>query len=131
MIHKYSTIDIITLVSPSHIHTSTLPTKPKLPKSKNVYEIKCDKEGYLTNLSSLDLAKLSMTLGAGRMAKEDDIDYSAGIVINKNINDKINIGDTILTLYTNKALPEINKDILFKVDNVPNKDYKLIYEIIK
>lgn len=103
----------------------------KLPKSNNIYEIKSDKEGYLTNLYSLELAKLSMYLGAGRQTKEDTIDYSAGIIINKNINDKTNIGDTILTLYTNKELPEINKDILFKVEDNPNKDYKLIYEIIK
>lgn len=103
----------------------------KLPKSNYIHEIKSDKEGYLTSLSSLELAKLSMHLGAGRMTKEDTIDYSAGIIINKNINDKISIGDTILTLYTNKELSNINKDILFKVDNIPNNKYNLIYEIIK
>ena len=103
----------------------------KLPKSNNIHEIKSDKEGYLTSLSSLELAKLSMHLGAGRKTKEDTIDYSAGIIINKNINDKVSIGDTVLTLYTNKELPNINKDILFKVDNIPNNNYKLIYEIIK
>jgi len=72
-----------------------------------------------------------MHLGAGRKTKEDTIDYSAGIIINKNINDKINVDDTILTLYTNKELPEINKEKLFKIENIPNNDYKLIYEIIK
>ena len=72
-----------------------------------------------------------MPLGAGRKTKEDTIDYSAGIIINKNINDKVNIGDTILTLYTNKELPEIDKNILFKVEDNPNNNYNLIYEIIK
>ena len=103
----------------------------KLPKSNNIHEIKSDKEGYLTNLYSLELARLSMHLGAGRLTKEDTIDYSAGIIVNKNINDKVNVGDTILTLYTNKDLPEVNKDNLFKVENIPNNDHKLIYEIIK
>ena len=103
----------------------------KLPKSNNIYEIKSDKEGYLTHLSSLELAKLSMQLGAGRKTKEDIIDYSAGIIINKNINDKVSIGDTIITLYTNKELPDINKEILFSVDNTPSNNYNLIHEIIK
>lgn len=103
----------------------------RLPKSKYAYQITSDREGYLTSLSSLELAKISMHLGAGRQTKEDIIDYSAGIIINKNINDKINIGDTILTLYTNKELPEINKNILFKVEDSPNNNYNLIYEIIK
>lgn len=103
----------------------------KLPKSNNIYEIKSDKEGYLTNLSSLELAKLSMHLGAGRKTKEDTIDYSAGIIINKNINDKVSIGETVITLYTNKELPIINKEELFNITNTPKEDYKLIYEIIK
>lgn len=103
----------------------------KLPKSNIIHEIKSDKEGYLTSLSSLELARLSMHLGAGRQTKEDNIDYSAGIIINKKINEKINIGDTILTLYTNKDLPEINKEDLFKVENIPSNKYNLIYEIIK
>ena len=103
----------------------------KLPKSNIIHEIKSDKEGYLTSLSSLELARLSMNLGAGRKTKEDKIDYSAGIIINKKINDKINIGDTILTLYTNKDLPEINMEELFKVDDIPTNKYNLIYEIIK
>ena len=60
----------------------------KLPKSNYVYEIKSDKEGYLISLSSLELAKLSTNLGSGRRTKEDVIDYSAGIIVNKNINDK-------------------------------------------
>lgn len=103
----------------------------KLPKSSNIYEVKSKKEGYLTNLHSLEIAKLSSNLGSGRKTKEDKIDYSAGIIINKNINDKINIGDTILTLYTNKELPQIDKDKLFVVSSMPNENVKLIYEVIK
>lgn len=103
----------------------------KLPKSNYVYEIKSDKEGYLISLSSLEIAKLSMNLGAGRKTKEDVIDYSAGIIVNKNINDKISVGDTILTLYTNKQISSINKGELFKIDDIPNNSYNLIYEIIK
>lgn len=102
-----------------------------LPKSNYVYEIKSDKEGYLTNLSSLELAKLSMHLGAGRKTKEDNIDYSAGIIVNKNINDKVSVGDAVLTLYTNRQLPSINKEVLFKIEDTPNNSYNLIYEIIK
>ncbi len=103
----------------------------KLPKSQYTYEIKSTKEGYLTNIHSLELAKLSSNLGSGRKNKEDKIDFSAGIIINKNINDKVNISDTILTLYTNKELPEINIDNLFQIDSTPNNNIKLIYEVIK
>lgn len=103
----------------------------KLPKSNYEYEIKSDKEGYLIDLNSLELAKLSSNLGSGRKNKEDKIDYSVGIIINKNINDKVNIDDTILTLYTNKEIPSIDNDKLFIIGNEINNDIKLIYEVIE
>lgn len=103
----------------------------KLPKSRGIYEIKSDKEGYLTNLHSLELAKLSSNLGSGRKNKDDKIDYSAGIIINKNINDKTEVGDTILTLYTNKELPNIDKEKLFNIENNLKENIKLIYEVIE
>lgn len=104
----------------------------KLPKSNMIYEVKSDTSGYLTDISSLEIAKLSMHLGAGRQNKDDKIDYSAGIIINKNINDYVNINDTILTLYTNKDVPLFDKNKLFKIsDNINNDNSSLIYEIIK
>ena len=104
----------------------------KLPKSNKIYEVKSDTSGYLTDISSLEIAKLSMHLGAGRQNKDDKIDYSAGIIINKNINDYVNINDTILTLYTNNDVPLFDKNKLFKIsDNINNDNSSLIYEIIK
>ena len=104
----------------------------KLPKSNKIYEVKSDTSGYLTDISSLEIAKLSMHLGAGRQNKDDKIDYSAGIIINKNINDYVNVNDTVLTLYTNNDVPVFDKNKLFKIsDNMNNDNGSLIYEIIK
>ena len=102
-----------------------------MPKSRGIYEIKSDKEVDLTNLHSLELAKLSSNLGSGRKNKDDKIDYSAGIIINKNINDKIAVGDTIITLYTNKELPNIDKEKLFNIEDNLKENIKLIYEVIE
>ena len=99
----------------------------ELPKSNYIYEVKSDREGCLTNIHSLEIAKLSSSLGSGRKNKEDKIDYSAGIII----NDKVNVGDTVLTLYTNREVPSIDKDKLFTIGNNINNDIKLIYEVIK
>ena len=71
-----------------------------------------------------------MSLGAGRQNKEDKIDYSAGIIVNKNINDYIKKGDILMTLYTHKKITEIDNSI-FKIANKPIKEVPLIYEIIK
>ena len=102
-----------------------------LPKSKYMYEIKSVSSGYLYDIHSLEVAKLSSSLGAGRKNKEDKIDYSAGIIINKNINDIVEVGDTIMTLYTNKEVPSIDINKLFVISSSKNEDNKLIYEVIE
>lgn len=101
-----------------------------LPKSKNKYDIKSMTEGYLVNMDAYKLGILSMSLGAGRKNKEDTLDYSAGIVIHKNINDYINKEDIIMTLYTNKEITSLDNSI-FKISNDRIKNNKLIIDIIK
>lgn len=102
----------------------------KLPIESNKYEIKTMTAGYLVDIDAYKLGILSMSLGAGRKNKEDEIDYSAGIIVNKNLGDYVNVGDTIMTLYTNKEITEIDNSI-FKISNEKSKDTELIYEIIK
>lgn len=101
-----------------------------LPKEKNKYEIKSMTEGYLTDINAYKLGILSMSLGAGRKNKEDKLDYAAGIIVHKNINDYVNKEDIIMTLYTNKKVTEIDNTI-FKISNKEANKEKLIYEIIR
>lgn len=104
----------------------------KLPEAKNKYEIKSPKEGYLNDINALELGKLSMELGAGRENLEDKIDYSAGIIIHKEIGDYIKRGDILMTLYTNKNLKAsiMNRQV-FSINKTPKEKEELIYKIIR
>lgn len=102
----------------------------KMTKKANIYQVKTNKPGYLTNIDAYKLGRLSMELGAGRENKEDTIDYSAGIIINKKINDYLNIDDVVYTVYTNKDINNLKFDI-FTLSETPIENPKLIYEIIK
>ena len=101
-----------------------------LPKAKYKYEIKSKTEGYLVDADAYKLGVLSMELGAGRANKEDSINYAAGVVINKNINDYVSYDDVIMTLYTDKEIEKIDNSI-FEIS--PNRviNSTLVYEIIK
>lgn len=101
-----------------------------LPKAKYKYEIKSKTEGYLVDVDAYKLGLLSMELGAGRANKEDSINYAAGVVINKNINDYVSYDDVIMTLYTDKEIEKIDNSI-FEIS--PNRviNSTLVYEIIK
>lgn len=70
--------------------------------SKNVHEIKADKEGYIKSLNALSIGVSSMKLGGGRETLEDIIDMSAGILLNKKVGDYVEKGELLATCYTNK-----------------------------
>lgn len=70
------------------------------PKAKYKFEIKAEKEGYISKMDAESIGIASVILGAGRETKEDTIDMSAGIVLNKKTGDRIAKGDTLATLYT-------------------------------
>lgn len=63
-------------------------------------EIKARKDGFISRLDALKIGTASQHLGAGRMKKEDSIDLSAGIVLEKKIGDEVSEGDTLAVLYS-------------------------------
>ena len=70
-----------------------------LKVSSHKEEVKSKKSGTIKSIKALNIGKLSCSLGAGRLNKEDTIDYSVGIVLNRVIGDKVNINDTLFTMY--------------------------------
>ena len=80
-----------------------------------VYNIKANKSGILKDINALSIAKLSESLGAGRKSKDENIDYNAGIVIKKDIGEKIKEGDILASLYTNIDNPKFNLERIFEI----------------
>ena len=78
-------------------------------------DIKSNKKGVLKRIKALNLGNLSVSLGAGRLNKEDSIDYTVGIVLKKHLNDVININDTLCTLYVKDKNITINPDDYFEI----------------
>ena len=74
----------------------------KFPVSKNLIEIKSEKEGYIKTIDALAIGLGSCHLGGGRMKITDTIDMSAGIILNKKVGDFAKKGELLCTLHTNK-----------------------------
>jgi pyrimidine-nucleoside phosphorylase len=53
-----------------------------------------------------------MKIGGGRETKEDDIDPSVGVVLEKKIGDKVEKGDVLAKVFLNQPLPDdVLKDL--------------------
>lgn len=76
----------------------------KFDKAKFETEILAEASGYLSSYKLKDIAKTLNELGAGRLKKEDKIDYTVGLINEKNIGDKIDKGDLLFTIRSNKEL---------------------------
>lgn len=58
-------------------------------------------DGFIASVDCEGYGISSLLLGAGRNTKEDQIDYSAGIMLSAKTGDYVKKGDLIATLYTN------------------------------
>ena len=107
----------------------------KFKEAKYIYEIKSNKEGYVQKLNARTIGEVARDLGAGRIKKEDSIDYEAGIVLNKKIGDKVENGEVLAQIHTNKeeTIKQAINEILnaYEITNVPVQGKKNILGVIE
>lgn len=79
-------------------------------------------EGYISKINAEEIGKIAGHLGAGRIKKEDKIDMSAGIIINKKVGDYIKKEDIVATLYSNnKEKIEEAKEMIKQAITITDK----------
>ena len=94
---------------------SVLDDTSKFKHASFVHEVVAEEEGYISSIDTEDYGIASVMLGAGREKKEDNIDYSAGILMRKNVGDFVKKGDSIATLLANRE--ELFVDAEKKLNN--------------
>lgn len=90
-------------------------------------------EGYIDEIVAIKIGECAMHLGAGRATKEDLIDMSAGILLNKKVGDYVKVGDELLTYYTDKENVENVESELLNAFVIANNEVvkgKIIHKII-
>ncbi|MBP3766129.1 MAG: thymidine phosphorylase [Bacilli bacterium] len=99
--------------------------------SSKMLQINSSKEGFLKSINTLKLGELARNLGAGRLSKEDEIDYGVGFVINKKVGDLILPGEELLKVYYNKKDIRIDEILsCFEVVEEPVLKQDIIIEVI-
>ena len=96
-------------------------------------EVVATSSGYINKLDSLKLSELVFDLGAGRVKKTDKIDYAVGVVLNKTIGERVNVGDTLGTIYYNKKVKDMEDKLLscFQIEKKKKKVKRIIIKTIK
>ncbi|WP_214761221.1 pyrimidine-nucleoside phosphorylase [Exiguobacterium sp. s146] len=74
----------------------------KLPQAKYETTFVAKQAGYVESIIADEVGVAAMLLGAGRATKEDQLDFAAGITLEKKVGDKVEAGDVIAVLRSNK-----------------------------
>ncbi len=73
------------------------------PKAEIIREIKSNSSGYVQGIDTEKIGTAACILGAGRLKADSAVDHSAGLILNKKIGDRVEKGETLIAIYTNKS----------------------------
>lgn len=105
-----------------------------LPTAKVCVDYKSPCDGYITYMDTEGFGVAAGILGAGRSKKDDPIDFSAGILLHKKINDRVEKGECLATLFTSeenlatRAVEHLNQ--CYKFSKEKTADVKLIGDLV-
>ncbi|RAP19468.1 Pyrimidine-nucleoside phosphorylase [Bacillus pumilus] len=74
----------------------------KLPQAPYQIDVPAKEAGVVAEIVADEIGVAAMILGAGRATKEDEIDLSVGIMLNKKVGDRVEKGDSLVTLHANR-----------------------------
>lgn len=86
----------------------------KMPQAQYIYELEAKEAGYVSEIVADEVGTAAMLLGAGRATKESIIDLAVGLVLRKKIGDKVEKGESLVTIYSNFENVKEVKDKLYE-----------------
>lgn len=103
--------------------TSMVEDTSLLPRAKYILEVKSKEEGYIKRIDAEEIGRCSLILGAGRETLDSKLDFSAGLVLNKKVDDYVKLGDTICYIHTNDLEKgEVVKNKILEIYQIGEKN---------
>ncbi len=106
----------------------------RFSKCKFTIPVTAEECGYVSSINAEEVGGCSVLLGAGRASKTDEIDHAAGIILKKKVGDRIEKGDVIAELLTNRedVISSATEKLLSAYTTTPDKvtAKQLIIDII-
>lgn len=100
--------------------------------SDRVFSVRSVKTGYINKIDALMLGEIAREIGAGRLSKEDKIDFSVGLVLTHKVGDFVNQNDELLKVYLNEKDVRLDKILnCFTIEEEKKDKLPLIYDILK
>lgn len=113
-------------------NVSYLEDTDKFEKAKFIEKIFANQDGYIQEINAEEIGKAACSLGAGRIKKEDNIDHSVGIILDKKIGAKVKKGELLAQIYSNDLDKfKIAKKQVLEIIKISDKYCDKIHAILK
>jgi pyrimidine-nucleoside phosphorylase len=111
------------------------PDEAALPVAGVVREVFADGDGWVTDLSAMDIGLAALRLGAGRRTKEDAIDHSVGVLCLAKRGDQVSVGSAIAEVHARTeeeagtAVAEVRA--AYRLGNEPPPPRPIVLDIVR
>lgn len=107
----------------------------RMGSSRDSRDVLAERDGFIAEMAAQEIGRASQHLGAGRLRKEDEIDFTAGIRMHVRIGNFVKEGDVLATLYGADARrleeAETILEAAVRISTEPAEPPKLIKKIIQ
>lgn len=107
----------------------------RMGSSRYSRDVFAERDGFIAEMAAQEIGRASQHLGAGRLRKEDEIDFTAGIRMHVRIGNFVKEGDVLATLYgaDSRRLEEAETilEAAVRISTEPAEPPKLIKKIIQ
>ncbi|MBX7150235.1 thymidine phosphorylase [bacterium] len=117
---------LIELVQHHNGDSSLIQNPEKYPKAIFKKDVFAQNDGFVVSMNTHAIGMTGILIGAGRLTKEDSIDYTAGIMLHKKVGDPVKKNELLATIFTEReaSLEEASHKLLdaYRIDfNAPDK----------
>ena len=106
-----------------------------LPEATVVEPVHALHDGYITAIDALELGLIAGELGGGRQKKDDPIDYSVGIVIERKVGEFVAQGAPLATIHASRIedVTRVHERVraAFRLSSEATTPPPLVYEIVR
>jgi pyrimidine-nucleoside phosphorylase len=110
------------------------PDPAALPLAPVVREVVAPREGFVTSLGAIRIGVAALRLGAGRRAKDDQIDHSVGIVCRAKRGTQVSAGDALAVVHARDeaSADEAARDVLeaYELGDAPPREHAILLDVV-
>jgi hypothetical protein len=106
-----------------------------LGEAKKKHVVYSLRDGYISGMDSEEIGLASLALGAGRKTKEAPVDYTAGIMLEKEYGDYVKKGEKLMTLFTSSecSMEQTEEKVLsaLKISDTAPPERSIVIKVIE